>query len=62
MSNVDEKLSELLERAKNYGLRPERDSVTMPAARTHELPAACEEKQIRAAAVGADNFNEPGLF
>jgi len=62
MSNVDGKLSESLERTKNYGLRPERDSVTMPAARTHELLAACEEKQIRAAEAGADNSNEPGLF
>jgi hypothetical protein len=88
MSNVDEKLSESLERAKNYGLRPELDSGavivkqaatdedvlpnlggdsdarvwTMPAARTHELLAGCEEQQIRGAEVGADNSNEPGLF
>jgi hypothetical protein len=88
MSNVDENLSESLEWARNYGLRPELDSGlvivkqaatdedvfpklggdsdarvwTMPAARTHELLAACEEKQIRAAEVGADNFNEQGSF
>jgi hypothetical protein len=34
----------------------------MPAARTHELLEACEEKQIRVAEVGADNSKEPGLF
>jgi recombination protein RecT len=34
----------------------------MPAARTHELLEACEEKCIRAAEVGADNSKEPGLF
>jgi recombination protein RecT len=35
---------------------------TMPAARTHELVAACEEKQIPVAEVGDDKSKEPELF
>jgi hypothetical protein len=34
----------------------------MPADRTHELVAACEENQIRAAEVGADRSKELELF
>jgi hypothetical protein len=34
----------------------------IPTERTHELVAACEEKQIRAAEVGADTSKEPELF
>ena len=34
----------------------------LPTARTHELVAACEEKQIRAVEVGGDNSKEPELF
>lgn len=34
----------------------------MPAARTHELVEACEEKQISLAEVARDKSKEPGLF